>query len=80
MFIPIVLSGGEEELVSKAELQFLLDVHQVVLFKRSDGWVVVGQDKMRAGRSPRRAPYSGRESRTHQDFSTVQDDVFSLDA
>jgi hypothetical protein len=76
MFIPVVLSGGQEELVSKEELQFLLDVHQVMLFKRSDGWVFVGQDKMRVGSTP----YEGKESRTHEDFSTVQDDVFSLDA
>lgn len=76
MFIPIVLSGGQEELVSKEELQFLLDIHQITLFKRSDGWVFVGQDKMRVGS----APYNGKECRTHEDFSTVQDEVFSLDA
>lgn len=76
MFIPIVLSGGEVELVSKKELQFLLDVHQIMLFKRSDGWVFVGQDKMRV----RSDPYNGKEFRTHKDFSTVQDEVFSLDA
>jgi len=76
MLIPIVLSDGQEELVSKEELQFLLDVHQVMLFKRSDGWVFVGQDKMRVGS----APYKGKECRTHEDFSTVQDEVFSLDA
>lgn len=76
MYIPIVLSGGQTELVSKEELQFLLDVHQVMLFRRSDGWVFVGQDKMRVGS----APYNGKEFRTHEDFSTVQDEVFSLDA
>ena len=32
MLIPVVLSGGQEDLVSKEELQFLLDVHQVELF------------------------------------------------
>jgi hypothetical protein len=47
MLIPVVLSGGQEDLVSKEELQFLRDVHQVELFKRSDGWVFVGQDEMR---------------------------------
>ena len=76
MLIPVVLSGGHEDLASKEELQFLLDLHQVVLFKRSDGWVQVGQDKMRVENTP----YDGKECRTHEDFSTVQDEVFSLDA
>jgi len=76
MLIPVVLSGGQEELVSKDELQFLMDVHQVMLFKRSDGWVVVGQDKMRN----ERVPYKEKERREHDDFSTAQDEVFSLDA
>ena len=76
MLIPIVLSGGQEDLVSKEELQFLLDVHQVELFKRSDGWVFVGQDKMRHDTTP----HKGQECRTHEDFSTAQDEVFSLDA
>ena len=76
MAIPIVLSGEREESVSKEDLQFLLDVHQVVRFKRSDGWVSVGQDKMRL----RNAPYDGIECRTHEDFSTVQEEAFSLDA
>lgn len=76
MYIPVVLSGGQVDLVSKEELQFLLDVHQIMCFKRSDGWVFVGQDKMRV----RSVPYNGREFRKHADFSTVQDEVFSLDA
>lgn len=76
MPIPVLLSDDREEFVSKEELQFLLDVHQVVRFKRSDGWVLVGQDKMRNGRTS----YNGKESRTHEEFSTVQNEVFSLDA
>ena len=76
MLIPIVLSDGQEELVSKEELQFLLDIHQVVKFKRANGWVYVGQDKMRSGKTP----YDGQECRTHHEFSTVQNEVFSLDA
>ena len=76
MLIPVVLSGGHEDLASTEELQFLLDLHQVVLFKRSDGWVQVGQDKMRVENTS----YDGKECRTHEDFSTVQDEVFSLDA
>ncbi len=76
MPIPVLLSDEREELVSKEELQFLLDVHQVVRFKRSDGWVSVGQDKMRIGKTS----YNGKECRTHEEFSTVQNEVFSLDA
>lgn len=76
MCIPIVLSDGREDSVSKEELQFLLEVHQVVRFKRADGWVSVGQDEMRIDN----APYHGVDCRTHGDFSTDQDEVFSLDA
>lgn len=76
MSILVELSDERKELVSKEELQFLMDVHQVVRFKRTEGWVVIGQDKMRKWR----APYSGKECRTYEDFSTVQDEVFSLDA
>ena len=71
-----MLSGGQEAVGSTEELQFLLDVHQVELYKRSDGWVFVGQDEMRH----ENAPHKGQESRTHEDFSTAQDEVFSLDA
>jgi len=75
MLIPMVLSGGKEELVSKNDLQFLLDIQQVVGFKRSDGWVVVGQDKMRFQKSS----YNGEEQRQHAESSLVQDELFSLD-
>ncbi len=76
MLIPTLLSDEREELVSKEELQFLLDVHQVVRFKRSDGWVLVGQDKMRIESTT----YNGTECRTNEEFSIAQDEVFSLDA
>ena len=74
MLIPIVLSGGKEELVSKDDLQFLMDIQQIMLFKRSDGWVVLGQDKMR----DQRVPYRGEERRQHEEFSLVQAELFSL--
>jgi hypothetical protein len=47
MFIPVVVKDGHEELVSKDELRFLMSNKQVMSFKRSDGWVVLGRDKMR---------------------------------
>ena len=75
MPIPVVLAGGKEELVCKDDLQFLLDIQQILLFKRSDGWVVLGQDKMRG----QGTPYRGQEKRQHEEFSIVQDELFSLD-
>lgn len=52
MYIQAVLKGEKEELVSKDELQFLLVNQQVKSFKRSDGWAVIGRDKMRNHRTP----------------------------
>lgn len=65
MFVPVVLKGGNEELVSKDELQYLLFNRQVLFFKRSDGWAVLGRDKMR----DQKAPYLGNERRQHTVFS-----------
>lgn len=48
MYIAVVLKNGNEELVSKDELQFMMVTQQVLFFKRSDGWAVIGRDKMRA--------------------------------
>ena len=67
MFIPVVLNGGHEEFVSKDKLQFLMHTKQIVFFKRTDGWAVLGRDKMRN----QKGPYYGDERRQH--------DVFSLD-
>ena len=59
MFIPVVLNDGHEELVSKDELQFLINHKQLMFFKRSSGWVVLGRDKMR----DLKVPYNGVERR-----------------
>lgn len=67
MLIPVVLKDGHEELVSKDELQFLMFNKELLFFKRSDGWTVLGRDQMRS----QKVPYSGEERRDH--------DVFSLD-
>ena len=57
MFIPVILKGEKEDLVSKAELQVLLFNKQVLFFKRSDGWTVVGRDETRMlSRSSLRIP------------------------
>lgn len=61
MLVPVVLKGGKEELVSKDELQFLMVTEQVMFFKRSDGWAVLGRDKTRH----EKLPYKGTERRQH---------------
>ena len=66
MLIPVVLKDGQEELVSKDELQFLISKKQILFFKRSDGWVVPGRDNMRG----LKVPYNGVERRLHNIFST----------
>lgn len=65
MLIPVVLKDGNEELVRNDELQLLLSKKQVVFFKRFDGWVVIGRDKMRE----LKVPYNGVERRQNNVFS-----------
>lgn len=61
MYVPVVLRGGKEELVSKDELQFLMVTKRIMFFKRSDGWVVIGRDSLRKESSA----YDGVERREH---------------
>ena len=65
MIIPVVLKDGHEELVNNEELQFLLLTEKIMFFRRSDGWAVIGRDKMRT----QRVPYNGEERRQHVFFS-----------
>lgn len=65
MLIPVVLKDGHEELVSKDELQMLMVKGQVMFFKRSDGWAVLGRDKVRH----LKVPYNGLERRQHDVFA-----------
>ena len=74
MFIPVVLKDGHEELVSKDELRTLMFNKQVMSFKRSDGWVVLGRDKMR----DLKVPYNGVERRQYNGVERRQQNVFSL--
>jgi len=64
MLIPVVLKNGHAELVSKNELQLLIAKQQIMFFKRSNGWVVLGRDKMRE----LKVPYNGVERRQHSTF------------
>ena len=74
MFIPVVLKDGHEELVSKDELRTLMFNKQVMSFKRSDGWVVLGRDKMR----DLKVPYNGVERRQYNGVERRRHNVFSL--
>jgi len=65
MFVPVVLKDGNEELVGKDELQYLLVTDQLLFFKRSDGWAVLGRDRMRHESTL----YSGEERREHDVFA-----------
>ena len=65
MLVPVVLKGGNEELVSKDELQFLIFNKQVMFFKRSDGWAAIGRDEM----CNQRVSCSGKERRQHEVLS-----------
>ena len=65
MLIPVVLKDGHEDLVSKEELQYLISHKKVMFFRRSNGWVVIGRDKMRN----LKVPYNGIERRQHDVFS-----------
>lgn len=64
MLIPVVLKDGHEELVSKNELQSLMVAEQILFFKRSDGWAVLGRDKTRHERTP----FYGTERRQNEVF------------
>jgi superfamily I DNA and RNA helicase len=46
--IRTVYRSGEEDLVTPKFLDILIYLGQVQMFKRSDGWVVVGVDPLRS--------------------------------
>lgn len=66
MFIPAVLKDGNEQLVSKDELQFLMVTQRLLFFKRSDGWAVIGRDKMR----DHETPLAEKDRREHDVYAT----------
>lgn len=47
MMVPVLLKNGTEEIVAPQVLDRMLEADQVMYFKRSDGWVVVGRDSIR---------------------------------
>ena len=65
MTIPVVLKDGRECAVSKDELQYLMVTQQITFFERSDGWAVIGRDKM----SGQKTLYENSNRREHEIFA-----------
>jgi hypothetical protein len=59
MNISVVLKDGKECAVRKDEFQFLMVTRQIMFFKRSEGWTVIGRDKTRN----QKLLYQGEERR-----------------
>ncbi|MCK4508028.1 MAG: hypothetical protein KAU27_05785 [Desulfuromonadales bacterium] len=47
MNILVVLKNGNERSVCQTELQLLINQERILFFERSDGWVVIGRDRLR---------------------------------
>ncbi len=62
MMIPVMLKNGDDEIVFPKVLDELLDSGQVMFFKRSGSWVVVGRDPVRG---TKQSGYKGKERRIH---------------
>lgn len=61
MMVPVMLKNGMDEIVATQVLDRMLEADQVMFFKRSDGWVVVGRDTIRGMGGNL---YRGRERRS----------------
>ena len=65
MYIPVVLRDGQELTVDKERFQYLLITKQILFFKRTNGWVVVGRDQMRGAPTP----HKGKERRNKEVYA-----------
>lgn len=63
MMIPVMYKDGSKHLVTARFLDQLLSSNQILAFRRSSGWVVVGRDPTRENGN--REGYSGPEKRSH---------------
>lgn len=61
--IHIVYRTGKEDLVTPKFLDILIYLGQVQMFKRSDSWIVVGVDTLRA---PISRIHNGADRRQHK--------------
>ncbi len=64
MQIKVKFVDGRIELVRPRQLQELIDARRITQFRRSGGWVSLGQDSVR---STLRGVYSGPERRSNFD-------------
>jgi len=62
MQIKVKFVDGRIELVRPPELQELIDARRITQFRRSGGWVTLGQDSVR---STLRGDYAGLERRSN---------------
>lgn len=64
MQIKVKYVDGHIEIVRPRELQDLIDARRIISFRRSGGWVILGEDTVR---STLRGDYSGTERRSNFD-------------
>jgi len=64
MQVKVKFIDGRIELVRPRELQALIDARRITQFRRSGGWVDLGDDSLR---STLRGEYRGPERRTNFD-------------
>jgi len=68
MKIKAILATGEKTTINDEEtLQLMITTKKIHSFKRSDGWVVIGRDKIRK----KFRPYKGQNRRKTGFFSQV---------
>lgn len=60
MMIRVMYHDGKTEMVRRPLLRHLIATGKIQKFRRNDGWVTIGLDRIREGK---RQPYSGDERR-----------------
>ena len=65
MQIPVTLKDGKNLSVDKDKFQFLLYSKQIIFFKRTEGWVVIGRDHLRG----KAIPHKSKERRNLELYS-----------
>jgi hypothetical protein len=69
MLIQVAYLDDRYDYLKEFQLDRLLELRQVVKFRRSSGWVQVGVDPIREG-NKKTGPYFGPERRTEKNRST----------
>ena len=62
MIVPAIFSNASRNTVSTEELDELLQKNALLAFRRSDGWVFVGVDKMRDSRGRTGSSWKDRKT------------------